>query len=556
MKRKCMMLSLLISGPKQPGNDIDVYLAPLIDDLKTLWDEEVSVFDAHIREYFTLRAMLFCTINDFPACGDLSGYKVKGKKPCPICDDDLHSTYLPHWGKYVYMKTRRYLPRHHPYSKKKKAFDGDVELRSALRPLTGKEVYERHKGVVHVFGKSKKKNKESTSLWKKESIFLKLPYWQHLTVRHCLDVMHIEKNVCDAIIGTLLNIPTKTKDGIHVQREMQEMQIRPELWVQDKSDKGKKKSTFTLPPACYTLSVAKKRIFCECLYNRDALYYARGEKVDHDGRVVGYGGTNVGHTKAFGKKSSQSQCSGCSSQSIESMKASLREEFKEQVNETVKQNVINILNEMGLTSFNFSSGASIPMPSTSINHAPHPLPNDELLGPRACRLFLNDFGTRRLFEVGRGTTFPSGTGVSCHHMPIMEGHLKVGVDTILNDYVGATLPVPVPTVNLFTIGDAQGSFVQWPVDWVKFVSEVTSSKPSKGKKKLDIRKKPVKRSLVSDGVLLALSKDCKWLHSIIASRSSDDPFGITFDARMFQYKSSDGDDILTTRTSLSFCPVQ
>ncbi|XP_024200594.1 uncharacterized protein LOC112203928 [Rosa chinensis] len=36
MKRKYMMLTLLISGPKQPGNDIDVYLQPLIDDLKLL----------------------------------------------------------------------------------------------------------------------------------------------------------------------------------------------------------------------------------------------------------------------------------------------------------------------------------------------------------------------------------------------------------------------------------------------------------------------------------------------------------------------------------------
>ncbi|KAL8504378.1 hypothetical protein ACS0TY_022923 [Phlomoides rotata] len=33
MKRKFMMLTLLIAGPKQPGNDIDVYLAHLIDDL-------------------------------------------------------------------------------------------------------------------------------------------------------------------------------------------------------------------------------------------------------------------------------------------------------------------------------------------------------------------------------------------------------------------------------------------------------------------------------------------------------------------------------------------
>lgn len=38
MKRKFMMLTMLISGPQQPDHDIDDYLAPLIDDLKTLWE--------------------------------------------------------------------------------------------------------------------------------------------------------------------------------------------------------------------------------------------------------------------------------------------------------------------------------------------------------------------------------------------------------------------------------------------------------------------------------------------------------------------------------------
>ena len=37
MKRKFMFLTLLISGPGQLGNYIYVYLASLIDDLKTLW---------------------------------------------------------------------------------------------------------------------------------------------------------------------------------------------------------------------------------------------------------------------------------------------------------------------------------------------------------------------------------------------------------------------------------------------------------------------------------------------------------------------------------------
>ncbi|KAH9792430.1 diacylglycerol O-acyltransferase [Citrus sinensis] len=77
MKRKFMMLSLLISGPKQPGNDIDVYLVPLIADLKTLWDVGVDVFDAYRKQTFNLRAVLMWTISDFLAYGNLFGCTVK-----------------------------------------------------------------------------------------------------------------------------------------------------------------------------------------------------------------------------------------------------------------------------------------------------------------------------------------------------------------------------------------------------------------------------------------------------------------------------------------------
>jgi len=43
MKRKYLMLSMIISGPRQPGNDIDIYLSPLIEELTKLWDESFSV---------------------------------------------------------------------------------------------------------------------------------------------------------------------------------------------------------------------------------------------------------------------------------------------------------------------------------------------------------------------------------------------------------------------------------------------------------------------------------------------------------------------------------
>ncbi|XP_048502844.1 uncharacterized protein LOC125498643 [Beta vulgaris subsp. vulgaris] len=172
MKCKYMMLSLLISGPKQPGNNIDVYLTPLVDDLRKLWDEGVSVLDAHTNEMFTLRAMLFCTINDFLAYGNLSGYKNKGKKACPICIDDMESTWISKC-KHVYMPHGKFLRLHHPIRKKKNAFDGKVEERVARRVLTGEEVYEQDKGVETIFGKTMQKD---TGLWKKESVLWTLPY--------------------------------------------------------------------------------------------------------------------------------------------------------------------------------------------------------------------------------------------------------------------------------------------------------------------------------------------------------------------------------------------
>ena len=59
MKRKYMILSMMISDPRQSGNDIDVYLSSLIEDLTNLWDEGVAVYDGYQNEIFKLCAMLF-----------------------------------------------------------------------------------------------------------------------------------------------------------------------------------------------------------------------------------------------------------------------------------------------------------------------------------------------------------------------------------------------------------------------------------------------------------------------------------------------------------------
>ena len=99
---KIMMLFMMMSGPRQPGNDIDVYLSPLIDELTKLWDVGFVVFDGYRDKTFKLSAMLFCTINDFPTYKNLSVYNVKGHRACPICEEDTSYIQLKHGRKIVY----------------------------------------------------------------------------------------------------------------------------------------------------------------------------------------------------------------------------------------------------------------------------------------------------------------------------------------------------------------------------------------------------------------------------------------------------------------------
>ena len=63
----------------------------------------------------------------------------------------------------------------------------------------------------------------------KKSIFYNFEYQKHLLVRHQLDIMHIEKNVCESIYGTMLYILGKTKDGLKPRNDLVEMKITDEL---------------------------------------------------------------------------------------------------------------------------------------------------------------------------------------------------------------------------------------------------------------------------------------------------------------------------------------
>ncbi|KAH9801502.1 hypothetical protein KPL71_001060 [Citrus sinensis] len=160
MKRKFLMLSLLISGPKQPGNDLDVYLAPLIEDLKTLWDVGIDVYDSYRKETFNLRAVLMWTISDFPAYRNLSGCTVKGYYACPICGIDTCACWLPHSRKMSYMGHRRFLPLDHLFQKLKKVFNGKQEWNEPPKTLSGEEIFNMVEDIDIKFRKKKAKKRK------------------------------------------------------------------------------------------------------------------------------------------------------------------------------------------------------------------------------------------------------------------------------------------------------------------------------------------------------------------------------------------------------------
>ena len=273
MKQPFFILSVLIDGPKGSGDKIDVYLQPLIEELKELWNEGVATFDALPNQMFQMHAALLWTINDFPAYVNLSGWSTKGEYACPCCNTKKVSCWLKHGKKHSYIGHRRFLPSNHKFRKDRVSFDGKREWGSKPKLLSGSELLHQLDSediltrckIDDLKKRQQRQRERGTSKsrshnWKKKSIFYELPYWKHNLIRHNLDVMHIEKNVCDNVLWTLLGVVGKSKDNVSAPRDLQEMNIRKPLHVQSKGS-----NKVYLPPAQFTMIKNEKDIFLKVL---------------------------------------------------------------------------------------------------------------------------------------------------------------------------------------------------------------------------------------------------------------------------------------------------
>ncbi|XP_016173163.1 uncharacterized protein LOC107615629 [Arachis ipaensis] len=193
----------------------------------------VENYDASKNETFQMRAALLWTINNFPAYAMLSGWSTKGKLACPCCNKNTCSLQLNDSQKTVYMDHRVFLPMDHPWRTNTRSFNGKQELRSHSPVIEGTEIFEMLQNIENIFGKKQSTSNSFPWNWKERSIFFELPYWHKNPLRHNLDVMHIEKNILDSVIGTFFDIPGKTKDHLNAQYDLKDLGIWKNLQAKE-----------------------------------------------------------------------------------------------------------------------------------------------------------------------------------------------------------------------------------------------------------------------------------------------------------------------------------
>ncbi|XP_015168116.1 uncharacterized protein [Solanum tuberosum] len=217
MKQENFIFSMLILGPNGPGDAIDTYLQPLIEELKELWEVGIETYDASTKQNFKLHASLLWTINDFPAYGNLSGWSTKGKLACPCCNKDTSSFRLSNGKKQCFMGHQRYLSQNHKWRNDKDSFDGTMEKRPPPKVCSGIEILNQVQDLEGLpLSKDPKKRKK---------------------------------------------ISHENREDNWNKKNLQEMNIRLELHPIQNGEK------IEVPTACYTLSPEDKHKLCLFLKN-------------------------------------------------------------------------------------------------------------------------------------------------------------------------------------------------------------------------------------------------------------------------------------------------
>ena len=164
--------------------------------------------------------------------------------------------------KIAYFGHRHFLEtKHHWWSNLQ--FDGSTERKRPPHRFSTTDIIEQLRrvktgipGKHPNYGGVKWKRGDDELNWRKKRIFYELPYWANIELKYNLVVMHIKKNVCDNLLGTLLGDSHKSKNMDNARHDLEKLGIRRELHLYEDGNKLMK------PAAEYTFSEENRRKFC------------------------------------------------------------------------------------------------------------------------------------------------------------------------------------------------------------------------------------------------------------------------------------------------------
>jgi hypothetical protein len=226
----------------------------------------VRAYDGLSDKMFNLCAAVLWCIHDYPALSTLLGHTTKGYFACIRCDKHPLSyslrSKIRYFGHYCFLPNRHRFRRDNEFVGIHESNDppGEFSIEELLAEL--EKVKDVGPGEPQSSGKRKYSILEGgkVKIWSQMVSLWKLPYWHKLKVRHNLDVMHIEKNICEILIATILNIPKKIMVTIKARLDLKDLRIKKELQFRETKD------SCQMPHARYTLSKEQKKVFCDFLW--------------------------------------------------------------------------------------------------------------------------------------------------------------------------------------------------------------------------------------------------------------------------------------------------
>jgi hypothetical protein len=122
LKQGFVFLAHVILGPKEPRKQMNIFLCPLFEEMKELW-QEVNAYDSYLKYCFNLRAAYLWSIHDYLSYGKFASWCVHSRLNCPICMDDTDTFRLEHDRKVSFFDCHpRFLPLNHEFRNDTRSF--------------------------------------------------------------------------------------------------------------------------------------------------------------------------------------------------------------------------------------------------------------------------------------------------------------------------------------------------------------------------------------------------------------------------------------------------